>query len=1033
MAAWIPAVGGIYQGRDSQPIRRAVVQSAWNVSSKFKGADMTNRVAEFVRACRSRSVFFLSVCFLAFAPLLPPKQAAEPPASYKFVLGPRKAAAGYIQVLPATAYSSGLGYGFDLGSKVACVERGGDDVLRGGFCTSDQPFYFSVAVPEGNYRVTVTLGDRAGESVTTVKAESRRLMLEKVRTAAGAFATRTFALNIRNSRLTPPPANAPGGSEVRLNDRERDVLHWDDKLTLEFSNTRPCVAAVEIQKADDIPTIFLAGDSTVTDQPLEPTTSWGQMLTRFFNAGMAIANHAESGETLKSFITGLRLDKILSQIKRGDYLFIQFGHNDMKENWPQTYVEARTTYKAYLKVFIGEARRRGGIPVLVTSMHRRNFDAKGKILNTLGEYPEAVRQTAIEEKVFLIDLHAMSAAFYEALGPAKSPLAFGANGRDATHHSAYGAYELGKCVVEGIKAAKLSLVRYLADDVPPFDPAHPDDPEAWSLPSSPGRTVIPTLEQAVNPALMTSRSSVPPSDPRLPTIFIVGDSTANNVDRRGWGDPFAEYFDPRKINVINRARAGRSSRTFMMEGLWDVVVKDLKAGDFVLIQFGHNDGGPLDSGRARGSLPGLGEETQEVMMPDGNRQIVHTYGWYLRRYIIDVKAKSAIPIVLSPTVRNIWTNGKVERGPGDFGRWSDETAQSQAVAFVDVTNIIANRYEKMGQEKVQEFFPEDHTHTTPAGADLNAAAVVSGLKGLRDCPLPGFLSAKGQAVEPAAVRAAQPGPLFPLPGSSASQPPSLFLIGDSTVRNGRGDGQNGQWGWGEPIAGFFDQTKINVVNRAMGGLSSRTYFTMGHWEKVLAMLKPGDFVMMQFGHNDNGPINDTSRARGTIPGVGEETEVINNLLTREHEIVHTYGWYLRRFIADTRTRGATPLVCSLVPRKVWKDGRIVREKYAQWAAEVAASEGSAFVDLNEIIARHYEQLGPGKVDPLFADEFTHTSLAGAEINAACVIAGLKGLADNPLSDYFSEKAKQPSAHRESFFVSLRSAIVLARRKANHAG
>ena len=179
-------------------------------------------------------------------------------------------------------------------------------------------------------------------------------------------------------------------------------------------------------------------------------------------------------------------------------------------------------------------------------MHRRNFDPKGKITNTLGEFPEAVRQTAREEKVALIDLHAMSAAFYETLGPEKSPLAFGANGRDATHHSAYGAYELAKCVVEGIKTNKLELVRYLGDDVPPFDPAHPDSPEAWSVPASPERTAIPAPEQAVNPALMASRSSVPSSDPHLPAIFIVGDSTANNVDRRGWGDPFTEFLKYRE-------------------------------------------------------------------------------------------------------------------------------------------------------------------------------------------------------------------------------------------------------------------------------------------------------------------------------------------------------------------------------------------------------------------------------------------------------------------------------------------------------
>jgi lysophospholipase L1-like esterase len=396
-------------------------------------------------------------------------------AQFDFGTGP--VAGDRVKVSPEAAYSKETGYGFDLGTKPSQLDWG---------VTSGKPFFFSVALPEGNYRVTARLGDSAGGCVTTVKAESRRLMIERSASTPGERKTVTFAVNIRNYRVPPPPLNAPGGNEVRLNDREQGVLHWDDKLTLEFSNSRPCLDSLDIVSAGDIPTIFLAGDSTVTDQPREPTTSWGQMFTRFFDPGVAIANHAESGETLKSFITGLRLDKILSQMKKGDYLFIQFGHNDMKVNWPQTYVEPYTTHKAYLKVLIAEARRRGAIPVLVTPMQRRNFDGL-KIRNTLGEFPESVRQTAKEENVPLIDLTKMSIAFYEALGPEKSPLAF-SGGRDATHHSAYGAYELAKCIVEGVKANKLDLARHIVEDYRPFDPAHPDPPEAFGVPASPARS-----------------------------------------------------------------------------------------------------------------------------------------------------------------------------------------------------------------------------------------------------------------------------------------------------------------------------------------------------------------------------------------------------------------------------------------------------------------------------------------------------------------------------------------------------------------
>ncbi|HYJ47088.1 MAG TPA: rhamnogalacturonan acetylesterase, partial [Pyrinomonadaceae bacterium] len=498
--------------------------------------------------------------------------------------------------------------------------------------------------------------------------------------------------------------------------------------------------------------------------------------------------------------------------------------------------------------------------------------------------------------------------------------------------------------------------------------------------------------------------------PNLPTIFVVGDSTANNNANgaRGWGDPFASYFDLTKINVINRARAGRSSRTFITEGLWDQVLADVKRGDYVLIQFGHNDGGPVDKERARGSLPGLGEEAQEVTMPDGRKEVVHTFGWYVRKMIAETRAKGATPILLSLTPRNIWKDNHVERTIGHFGEWIPEIAKSESVPFVDLAQIVVNKYEEMGEEKVKVMFATDHTHTSPLGAELNAASVVAGLKGLRNNPLGKYLSEKGEGVEAVAQQetSAAPKPRKPLPVPANPKLPTLFLIGDSTVRNGQGDGAGGQWGWGEPLVSYFDTTKINVVNRAVGGLSSRTYLTSGNWEQVLGMLKPGDFVIMQFGHNDAGALNDTSRARGTIRGTGEETEEIDNLLTNKHEVVHSYGWYLRKFIAEARAKGATPMVCSLVPRKIWKDGRIQRSAdYAVWAAEVARTERVGFIPLNEIIARKYDELGEEKVNPLFGDEHTHTSWAGAELNAEAVVSGLKALRKNPLARYFSAKGK----------------------------
>lgn len=518
---------------------------------------------------------------------------------------------------------------------------------------------------------------------------------------------------------------------------------------------------------------------------------------------------------------------------------------------------------------------------------------------------------------------------------------------------------------------------------------------AQQVTSTPADAIKPAQSRTLNPA--------------LPTLFVVGDSTANNNANggRGWGDPFIAYFDTTKINVVNRARAGRSSRTFITEGLWDKVLSDMKAGDYVLIQFGHNDAGAInDASRARGSLPGTGEETQAIdNLLTGKPEVVHTYGWYMRKLIADTRARGATPIVLSLTVRNIWKDGKVERGSGRFGQWAAEVAKSENVTFLDLTTIIADRYEKMGEQNVKEMFGPDHTHTSPAGAELNASLVVAGLKGLKDSPFIKYLSEQGEGIE--AISLAQSAaPRKPLPVPANPKLPTLFLIGDSTVRNGQADGAGGQWGWGEPIVAYFDTTKINVVNRAVGGLSSRTFLTLGHWDKVLAMLKPGDVVIMQFGHNDAGALNDTSRARGTIRGTGEETEEIDNLLTKQHEVVHSYGWYLRKYIADAKAKGATPIVCSPIPRKTWKDGKIVRsEDYAVWAFEVARSAHVGFIDLNEIIAAKYDLMGPQKVDAMFADPHTHTSLAGAEMNAAAVISGLKALKKNPLGKYFSAKAR----------------------------
>jgi lysophospholipase L1-like esterase len=417
------------------------------------------------RGCARAGVlvwFFFAAALLFVAA---PAGAAPAQAGFKCCFGPGKPVPGYIQVLPDTAFTQARGYGVEPGPAIHGVDRGGHDPLRGHYCTSDRPFLFSVALPEGNYNVTVTLGGQAGPSTNTVKAESRRLMLERVITSPGQFEQRTFTVNLRTPQI-------PGGTAVRLKEREKEVLHWDDKLTLEFNGSRPALCALEIAPATNAITVFLLGDSTVTDQPREPWNSWGQMLTRFFQPGVAVANHAESGESLKSSLGARRVRKVLSAIKPGDYLFIQYGHNDQKDRA----TNALATYKTNLTKLVADTRARGATPVLVTSMERMS----GLDKDTLGDYPATVRQVAKEQNAPLIELHDMSRAFYRALGP-DLKRAF----QDGTHHNAYGSYELARCVVEGVRLNKLGLAQFLVEDVPPFDPSHPDPVGSFNVPPSP--------------------------------------------------------------------------------------------------------------------------------------------------------------------------------------------------------------------------------------------------------------------------------------------------------------------------------------------------------------------------------------------------------------------------------------------------------------------------------------------------------------------------------------------------------------------
>jgi lysophospholipase L1-like esterase len=412
--------------------------------------------------------------FLAFAALSITAHAQIPNvALMKYACGP--ASRMFATLSPTSRFTVGTA-GFDL---MASPE------INGKSCTSDQPFFFSLPIPEGNYRITVVLGGPQS-SVTTVRAEGRRLMLEKIPTQPDASVTRSFDTNVRYPEINGNPHNL-----VQLKDREEGILDWDHKLTLEFNGNHPSVRSISIEPIPNEPTIYLAGDSTVVDQASEPWASWGQMLPRFFRPGVVIANHAESGETTRGFVNEKRFAKIMSVIKPGDYLFVQFAHNDMKPK-----AVPLDEYKMLLADFIAQTRAKGATPVLVTAVNRRTFDNAGHITNSFGRYPDAMREVAAQQKVTLIDLNAMSKTLFETLGPGNSIKAFmhyPANAYanqpkaidDDTHFNSYGAYELARCIVHGIRESSLPIAKLLDPAVPDFNPAHPDPQTEFNLPATP--------------------------------------------------------------------------------------------------------------------------------------------------------------------------------------------------------------------------------------------------------------------------------------------------------------------------------------------------------------------------------------------------------------------------------------------------------------------------------------------------------------------------------------------------------------------
>ncbi len=473
-----------------------------------------------------------------------------------------------------------------------------------------------------------------------------------------------------------------------------------------------------------------------------------------------------------------------------------------------------------------------------------------------------------------------------------------------------------------------------------------------------------------------------------PTVFIIGDSTVKNGQGNGagglwgWGDPIAQFFDSAKVSVENHALGGTSSRTFQSKGLWKEVLDQVKRGDFVLMQFGHNDGGAInDSSRARGTIKGVGEETEEINnILTGEHEIVHSYGWYLRKMVRETKAKGATPVIVTPIPRNDWENRKIKRSQESYPKWAIEVAQQEKILFVDLHKNMSDTLDLLGENQVtgKYFYSRDHTHTSAEGAKLNALLVIEGIKAMPEYKLNQYLQKDPKIVFPVKKR--------------------VFIIGDSTVANGN----DSIVGWGRELPSFFDTSRVVIMNKARGGRSSRTFLNEGLWREILPQLQKGDFVLMQFGHND-GARPDAEKFRGSLGGSGEETQLVTKPGGIK-ETVHTYGWYLKKYIQDAMEAGAIPIVLSQIPRNEWPDGKVERvsESFAKWAKEVAGQTGAYFIDLNDLLAGKYEKLGKDSVKTFFPGDHTHTNQIGAALNALIIAQAIRDLRECELRAYLNE-------------------------------
>ena len=489
-----------------------------------------------------------------------------------------------------------------------------------------------------------------------------------------------------------------------------------------------------------------------------------------------------------------------------------------------------------------------------------------------------------------------------------------------------------------------------------------------------------------------------------PVLFLIGNSTMRNGTKGdgsngqwGWGFFASKYFNANKISVENQALGGMSTRTFYNK-LWPMVRKALRKGDWVIISIGHNDNGPYDEGRARAVIPGVGTDSLCVTIKEtGQKETVYSYGGYLRKYIAECWEAGAHPILMSLTPRDAYDEktGKIVRKPQT--EWAAYVAAQEGVPFVDLNEISGSKLDSYSKWKEQYHFFGDHIHTSAYGAEMNARSAAEGIAASSNPDLKPLQDMMMGVQLPVVQVTREKGK------------PVVFITGDSTVKNKDSD-KDGMWGWGSQAYTVFDQNKVTCVNVAKAGRSTRSYVREGRWEQVYNTLQPGDFVLLQFGHNDICPIAD-AKERGVIPGTADTCHVYKMEKDGRYEVVYSFGWYLRKMIDDCREKGATPILVSLTPRNEWPHGKVERrnDSYGKWYREVVEQTGVDFLDVHNISADFLDRKFASKSEEkskkaasrYFNNDHTHTSLAGARMNAQSVAKGLRDI-NSPLAAYLKK-------------------------------